>query len=533
MSNSERRALDKIEVSTPILQRVDLDSPTLNTETVSTDGNTTVIFELAHLATEAVASKTVKIDGLIGPTIAARFYAAAGSAFYEADQLFDPNSFTSLGSKKSDRLLERQALKFTKDLSDELREKFIDNVTAYAAGATMLAQAPDSAPLIELSLPSILKSIPSKLDAKARKLGNKIAVRVNDFYANDGSTVSVNYESVNGGPTEIRVIDRWSPEYRVGGDPSSGLQTFLTPQWGDVRQILGGKKLDALKDSVSRPEPFLLVDGASYDLAKGTIFYDGQTQPITTELIGTLINPRFIAQAQRVVDASANLTQEEKLIAEFWEDGAGTGFPPGTWMEFGRFASELNDNNRSEDARLFFAIGQALHSAGVAAWGLKTETDYARPQSAITELSRLGLLRDEDLLAPGIQVFAYSRETQQRELINGVDWETYQTLGAGYSPPFAEFVSGHSTFSSAAGKIIDLITGNAYFGASVTTTSLIEKSKNIPITLSWATWQDAWLESGISRIYGGIHFDDANQGGLLLGQQIGEVVFNQISDLWS
>jgi hypothetical protein len=96
-------------------------------------------------------------------------------------------------------------------------------------------------------------------------------------------------------------------------------------------------------------------------------------------LIGVDINPAFIEQAQRVVDASANLTDKQKLIAEFWEDGPGTGFPPGTWVEFGRYASELYDNTRQEDVRMFFGIGQALLSASVSSWGLKTETDYTRP----------------------------------------------------------------------------------------------------------------------------------------------------------
>jgi hypothetical protein len=250
-------------------------------------------------------------------------------------------------------------------------------------------------------------------------------------------------------------------------------------------------------------------------------------------LIGVDINPAFIAQAKRVINASANLTDKEKLIAEFWEDGPGTGFPPGTWMEFGRYASELYDNTRQQDVRMFFGIGQALLSAGVSSWGLKTKTDYTRPLTAIRELSRLGLLKDVDPITGGVQINAYNRGTKNTQKINGVEWETYQTFGNSYSPPFAEFTSGHSTFSSAAGKVIELITGRTDFGASVTTTSLIEKEKNIPITLSWNTWQDAWVESGDSRIFGGIHFDDGNKQGIVNGERIGEAVFGAVSSLWA
>ena len=81
--------------------------------------------------------------------------------------------------------------------------------------------------------------------------------------------------------------------------------------------------------------------------------------------------------------------------------------------------------------------------------------------------------------------------------------------------------------------MIELITGQEQFGASVTTTSLIEKEKNIPVTLSWDTWRDAWVESGDSRIFGGIHFDDGNKEGVKIGERIGEAVFAQVSQLWA
>ncbi|MGD1702225.1 hypothetical protein, partial [Dapis sp. BLCC M229] len=44
----------------------------------------------------------------------------------------------------------------------------------------------------------------------------------------------------------------------------------------------------------------------------------------------------------------------------------------------------------------------------------------------------------------------------------------YQTPGGDPSPPFAEYVSGHSTFSSAAAEILQRFTGSDDFGGSVT-----------------------------------------------------------------
>lgn len=521
-------------MANPELIRVNPEGNTLNTETKVTDGASTVAFKLAGIATDLVEARAVKINGVIGPTIAARFYGMVGSAMYEAQQIYANQEETSLGGKKTDKSLTKLAKDSLKGISPKNREAFIDNVIAHAATDVMRREAPEGGSLAETGLRAALNDLGLSADAAAKKVGTAVADAIVSFYELDGSRAASSYSPVNSGPTDVRELDRWTPEYNVGGNPASGLQKFLTPQWGEVNQILSKQQLQDLKAELKSPEPFLLDPDATHDAKTGTITRtNGEVVSISKDLIGVDINPAFIEQAQRVVDASANLTDKQKLIAEFWEDGPGTGFPPGTWVEFGRYASELYDNTRQEDVRMFFGIGQALLSASVSSWGLKTETDYTRPLTAIREFSRLELLNDVDPITGGVQINAYNRSTKNTQKINGTDWETYQTFGNFYSPPFAEFTSGHSTFSSAAGKLIELITGQEQFGASVTTTSLIEKEKNIPVTLSWDTWRDAWVESGDSRIFGGIHFDDGNKEGVKNGERIGEAVFAQVSQLWA
>lgn len=526
--------LKHITMANPELIRVNPAGNTLNTETKVTDGATTVAFKLAGTATDLVEAKAVKINGQVGPTVAARFYGMVGSALYEAQQIYDNKEQTSLGEKGSDSSLTKLAKDSLKGISKKSRETFIDNVIAYAAADVMRREAPEGAAIVETGLLSALNDLGGSADAAAKKVGTAVADAVLTFYELDGSRAISSYSPLNTSPVDTSQLDRWTPEYNVGGVFASGIQKFLTPQWGEVKQILGKQQLQDLKADLKSPEPFLLDPAATHDAKAGTITRaNGVVVSISKDLIGVDINPKFIEQAQRVVDASANLTDKQKLIAEFWEDGPGTGFPPGTWVEFGRYASELYDNTRQEDVRMFFGIGQALLSASVSAWGLKTETDYARPLTAIRELSRLELLDDVDPVTGGVQINAYNRSTKDKGVINGEDWETYQTFGNFYSPPFAEFTSGHSTFSASAGKLIELITGREDFGASVTTNSLIEKEKNIPVILSWDTWQDAWVESGDSRIFGGIHFDDGNKQGILNGERIGEAVFAQVSQLWA
>jgi hypothetical protein len=83
------------------------------------------------------------------------------------------------------------------------------------------------------------------------------------------------------------------------------------------------------------------------------------------------------------------------------------------------------------------------------------------------------------------------------------------------TPPFPEYVSGHSTFSAAGARVITTFFGTDSFGARVTIgagTSRIEPrtatSPGSPAkdgTLSWPTFSAAAAEAGMSRRYGGIH----------------------------
>ena len=80
------------------------------------------------------------------------------------------------------------------------------------------------------------------------------------------------------------------------------------------------------------------------------------------------------------------------------------------------------------------------------------------------------------------------------------------------APPFPEYSSGHGSFSAAGAEILRLFTHNDRFGGSVTLpagSSRIEPAA-VPasdLTLSWATFSEAANQAGISRRYGGIHFE--------------------------
>ena len=94
--------------------------------------------------------------------------------------------------------------------------------------------------------------------------------------------------------------------------------------------------------------------------------------------------------------------------------------------------------------------------------------------------------------------------------MDGRYWVPYQPVQFP-TPAFPEFVSGHSTFSSAGAEILKLFTGGDEFGNSVTFAPGTSKTESgltpaSGITLHWKTFSDAADQAGFSRRLGGIHF---------------------------
>ena len=90
-------------------------------------------------------------------------------------------------------------------------------------------------------------------------------------------------------------------------------------------------------------------------------------------------------------------------------------------------------------------------------------------------------------------------------------------------------MSGHSTFSAAAARILALFAGSDHFGESVTLpvgSSKIEPglTPSKPVVFRWETFTEAADEAGMSRRYGGIHFKTAD----VIGRELGRMVADQV-----
>jgi hypothetical protein len=217
-------------------------------------------------------------------------------------------------------------------------------------------------------------------------------------------------------------------------------------------------------------------------------------------------------QAQELVTMSAGLTDQQKMVAEYWANGPHTETPPGHWDLFAQFISARDHHTLDDDVKMFFALTNACFDAGIAAWDGKRYFNSVRPVTAIPYLFQ------------GQTIQAWGGPGKGTVSMDGSQWIPYQP-STFPTPPFPEYISGHSTFSAAAATVLRLWTGSDNFGASVTFlagSSTIEPGLTpaAPVILQWATFSDAANEAGISRRYGGIHF----QAGDLVGRAVGSLV---------
>lgn len=218
-----------------------------------------------------------------------------------------------------------------------------------------------------------------------------------------------------------------------------------------------------------------------------------------------------------MLNYSANLTDEQKAIAEYWADSPSTVLPPGHWNLFAQFVAQRDGYNLDQNVKLFFILTNAIFDAGIAAWDCKRYYNSVRPITAI------------HFLFSGKRVRAWAGPGKGTRIIDGKDWQPYQQTMI-VTPAFPEYVSGHSTFSASAAEVLRRFTQSDRFNLSYTLKakqSALEPG-HVPtrdVRLSYPTFSSAANEAGISRRYGGIHFEQGDLMGRTLGRQVGMQVW--------
>lgn len=439
-----------------------------------------------------------------GPPIVARDLAIVHTAMYDAWATYDAvANGTRLGGAFRHPAAQRTEANKTEAIS-------------YAAFTTLVDLFPQPAEVAKFTTLMVnLGYDPGYTlqDAStAAGAGNICAEALLQFRHHDGSnqlgdlhagpyTDYTGYKPVND-PDHINDPNRWQPLRIPDGKGGFITQKYIAPQWGLVT-------------------PFALTSGSEFRMP-GAPFaymprYAGRDSQAST--VG------YIAQAKQVLDISANLTDEQKMIAEYWADGPSSELPPGHWCLIAQYVSRRDQHSLNDDVKMFFAVSNAVFDAGIAAWDCKRAFDSVRPITAIHYLYK------------GQWVRAWGGPLKGTQWIKGENWQPYQAPNV-VTPAFPECISGHSTFSGAASEVLKLFTGSDAYGGSVTFAAGSSKFETgqvpaQPVTLSWSTFTDAANQAGISRIYGGIHFRTGDLQGRAIGHKVGAAVWAKAQALFN
>jgi len=193
--------------------------------------------------------------------------------------------------------------------------------------------------------------------------------------------------------------------------------------------------------------------------------------PVFSEIAGS----EFYGEALEVYDVSTNLTPDQLTIARYWADGPGS-------------------------------IGGPGHSLSTTAEVLSQQG--ANLEQAAETFARVGIADADALLTCWFSKYAYN-------LIRPVTY-IHQVIDPNYAtplptPPFPEYSSAHSVQTSAA-----LATLQTLFGDVGYTDHTHDADGFSPRTFQ--SLSASMFETGISRMYGGIHYRSAIFNGFAQGR---------------
>lgn len=413
-------------------------------------------------------------NGSLGPPMVARAIGMVTTAMFDAWAAYDSVAVaTRLGDNLRRPVGERTLANKEKAIS-------------YAAFRVLLDLYPAQTTAINTAM-SDLGYDPADAStnpATPQGIGNLVAADMLAFRHDDGSNQLNGYADTTGyvpvnTPTNVVDPSQWQQlQFANGASPG-----FIAPHWRNV-------------------VPFALTATSAIRPPDPTPFG----------------SPTYMNNLDHVIDLLAGLDDKKKVIAEYWADGPKTVLPPGHWQVFGQFISQRDGHTLAQDVQMFFMLGNGVFDSGIACWECKRFFNTSRPFTAIRHFKA------------GQQIPSFLGPGNGVGLDDGANWYPYQSRNF-ITPPFAEYTSGHSTFSSCSAELLKRFTGSDHFGHSVTLPagwSVFDPGvPAAPVTLSWSTFTDAAVEAGASRLYGGIHFAPGNDEGLRCGKLVAEQVWEK------
>jgi hypothetical protein len=233
----------------------------------------------------------------------------------------------------------------------------------------------------------------------------------------------------------------------------------VEPHWNTIRTFL--------LDSAQQFKPAAPIN---YDTSKSNDFYK---------------------LAYEVYESSLHQKTNQKKVALFWdcnpfamqrighiEFGLKKISPGGHWIGITGIACKKLNTSIDKAALTHVLVSLSMADAFIACWDEKYRSNRVRPETVIQNLI----------------------DRRWKPLLQ--------------TPPFPEYVSGHSVVSNTAADILTQI-----FGDNFKYLDDIEVEFGLP-SVKFSSFNNAAAQASISRLYGGIHFRDAIEQGNVLGKKV-------------
>jgi hypothetical protein len=215
---------------------------------------------------------------------------------------------------------------------------------------------------------------------------------------------------------------------------------------------------------------------------------------------------------------SIQRTADQTQIAYFWAyDRPDTFRPYGQLIDLAMNVAAQKNSTLETNAKLIASLSIAMADAVICAWQEKYSNVQPRPADLIT-----GAFSDTDGVASTV------RDSQWQSLlssINGVQ-----------SPPFPDFLSGHSVMGGAFASVMTQFFGdNVVFSARSDELPGVKRSFDgriapgslgdlSTVALRPNSFYEAGLEDAVSRVYGGVHIREACLDSFNVGVKVGDAV---------
>lgn len=249
--------------------------------------------------------------------------------------------------------------------------------------------------------------------------------------------------------------------------------------------------MEGIEPNWNKIRPFVL-DSAS------------QFKPVPPPAFSMDKDSDFYKELKEVYDISEQITEdgdtsEEIEIAQFWDCNPYVSVtrghlmfatkkitPGGHWMGIAKIAAQKADFDVTSTMYTYAKSSIAMADAFISCWDEKYRSNLVRPETLIND-------HIDDSWQPILQ-----------------------------TPPFPEYVSGHSVVSGAASEALTSI-----FGDDFSFNDTTEIPYGLPMR-NFKSFRQAAQEAAISRMYGGIHYRAAVDNGLDQGVALGQFVVDQL-----